>query len=190
VDTAWIERAAAAHQETIARFVREQGKELAGVAEWLLGAVEGGAAVLFFGNGGSAADAQHLAAELVNRFRRERRALRAVALTTDSSVLTSIANDVDYRRVFARQIEALGSKGDVAVGISTSGASPSIVEGLTTARRSGLRTLGLLGRDGGAARAHCDKALVVAGDDTARIQEAHLLIGHLLCEWLDSRLAV
>ncbi len=179
----------AQHQETVARFAREQAPALAQAAERLVEALSAGGMLLFFGNGGSAADAQHLAAEIVNRFRTERRALRALALTTDTSVLTSVANDDDYRRVFARQIEALGRPGDVAVGISTSGASPSVVEGLRAARRLGLYTLGLLGRDGGAARAECERALVVPGDDTARIQETHLLIGHLLCEWVDHRLS-
>jgi len=185
--TDWIERAASAHQETVARFIREQAEQLASIAEWLAAALAAGSTALFFGNGGSAADAQHLAAELVNRFRKERRALRALALTTDTSILTSVANDYEYRRVFARQIEALGRAGDVAVGITTSGASPSVLEGFEAARRGGLHTLGILGRDGGAARALCDRALVVPGNDTARIQETHLLIGHLLCEWVDRR---
>lgn len=187
-DLAWIERALSAHQETVARFAREQAKALAEAAEWLAASLERGATLLFFGNGGSAADAQHLAAEFVNRFRADRRALRALALTTDTSVLTSIANDSDYRRVFARQIEALGRPGDVAIGITTSGRSPSVTEALSTARRMKIGTLGILGRDGGEARPWCDRALVVAGDDTARIQETHLLIGHLLCEWVDRRL--
>jgi D-sedoheptulose 7-phosphate isomerase len=185
VDTTWIDRAVSAHQETVARFARDNAAALAEAAQALVQTLESGGTVFFFGNGGSAADAQHLAAELVNRFRAERRALRGLALTTDTSVLTSVANDADYRRVFARQIEALGRAGDLAVGITTSGRSPSVVEGLQAARRLGLRTLGLLGRSGGEARAFCDHALVVAADDTARIQETHLLIGHLLCEWVD-----
>jgi len=189
VDTTWIDRAVSAHQETVARFARDNAAALAEAAQWLVETLESGGTVFFFGNGGSAADAQHLAAELVNRFRAERRALRALALTTDTSVLTSVANDADYRQVFARQIEALGRPGDLAVGITTSGRSPSVVEGLQAARRLGMRTLGLLGRSGGEARALCDRALVVVADDTARIQETHLLIGHLLCEWVDQRLS-
>ncbi len=184
-ETDWILHAVSGHQETVQRFVREQAGALAETARCLVSTLEEGGTLIFFGNGGSAADAQHLAAELVNRFRIKRRALRALALTTDTSILTSVANDDAYRKVFARQIEALGRSGDVAVGISTSGRSPSLIEGLRAARESGLSTLGILGRDCGPARALCDRALVVEGSDTARIQETHLLIGHLLCEWIE-----
>jgi phosphoheptose isomerase len=145
----------------------------------------GGGKVLACGNGGSAADAQHFAAELVGRYRDERPALAALALTSDGAVLTCLANDYDYERVFARQVEALGRPGDLLVGISTSGRSPSVVRALQTARARGLKTAALLGRDGGPALPHADLAVVVAHDETARIQEGHALLIHLLCEGLD-----
>jgi len=144
--------------------------------------VQAGGKILFFGNGGSASDAQHLAAELVNRMGVDRAAVAAIALTTDTSILTSIANDSSYDRVFSRQIEALGREGDVAFGLSTSGKSPNMVEALAIARKMKLVTVGLLGKDGGPCRALCDHALVVPSDHTARIQEVHILTGHLLCE--------
>ncbi|HET8946980.1 MAG TPA: SIS domain-containing protein [Candidatus Polarisedimenticolia bacterium] len=144
-----------------------------------------GGKILACGNGGSAADAQHFAAELVGRYRDERPALAAMALTSDGAVLTCLANDYDYDRVFARQVEALGRPGDLLVGISTSGSSPSVVRALETARSRGLKTAALLGRDGGAALRHADLPIVVAGDETARIQEGHALLIHLLCEGLD-----
>ncbi|MCZ6777815.1 MAG: D-sedoheptulose 7-phosphate isomerase [Acidobacteria bacterium] len=184
-DRTWIDQAVSEHLETVQRFMRESGDEIAETARWMADSLAAGSTLLFFGNGGSAADAQHMAAELVNRFRAERPALRALALTTDTSVLTSISNDAEYRAVFSRQIEALGRKGDIAVGISTSGCSANVIEGLRVARQRGLQTLGILGRDGGTIRALCDRALVVTSQDTARIQETHLLIYHLLCEWID-----
>ncbi|MCI0656646.1 MAG: SIS domain-containing protein [Acidobacteria bacterium] len=141
-----------------------------------------GGKVLFFGNGGSAAEAQHLSAELVNRMTWDRPALAAAALNTDTSALTSIANDSSYDQIFARQIEALGKSGDVAVALSTSGNSPSIVRGLEAARRNGLLTVALLGRDGGPARALAEIPLIVEIPVTARIQEVHLFAGHLFCE--------
>jgi phosphoheptose isomerase len=148
-----------------------------------------GGKVLACGNGGSAADAQHFAAELVGRYREERPALPALALTSDGAVLTCLANDYEYSRVFARQVEALGRPGDLLLAISTSGRSPSVVLALEAARARGLKTAALLGRDGGPALAHADVAVIVADDETARIQEGHALLIHLLCEALDARLA-
>lgn len=142
--------------------------------------------ILFFGNGGSAADAQHLAAELVVRYTRARRALPAIALTTDTSILTACANDFDFDRVFARQVEALLRPGDVAIGISTSGNSPNVLEALRVARARGGIAAGLSGRDGGAMREVCDPLLVVPSPVTARIQEMHILIGHTLCDLLEA----
>jgi D-sedoheptulose 7-phosphate isomerase len=147
-----------------------------------------GGKVLFFGNGGSAAEAQHLSAELVNRMRWDRPAIAALALSTDTSALTSIANDSSYEQVFARQIEALGKSGDVAVALSTSGNSPNIVRGLEAAKHRGLLTVALLGRDGGLARALAEIPLVVEIPETARIQEVHLFAGHLFCEAVESLL--
>jgi D-sedoheptulose 7-phosphate isomerase len=138
-------------------------------------------AVLLFGNGGSAADAQHFAAELVGRFALERKGLRAIALTTDSSVMTSLTNDYGYEELFARQIEALGRKGDVAVAISTSGNSPNILRAIETSRNKGMTVIGLTGEGGGKMRDRCDLTLRVPSRDTPRIQEGHALIYHILC---------
>ncbi len=179
-----------AHIEAVRAFFRRQTVSVARAAKEMASVLGTGSKILFFGNGGSAADAQHLAAQLVNRMARDRPAVAALALTTDTSVLTSVANDSSYDRIFARQIEALGRKGDMAFALSTSGDSPNIVRGLERARESGLRTLGLLGRGGGRARELCDHALVVESDDTARIQEVHILVGHLICEEVESLLFV
>ena len=147
-----------------------------------------GGKILFFGNGGSAAEAQHFAAELINRMTRDRPALAAIALSTDSSSLTSIANDSSYDLVFARQIEALGRAGDVAVALSTSGNSPNILNGLEAARRLKLATVALLGRDGGKAAPLADRPWIVESAVTARIQEVHLFAGHLYCEAIEEHL--
>ena len=154
----------------------------------LIGALRAGRTLFFFGNGGSAADAQHLAAEFVNRFAGDRPALPAIALTTDTSVLTSIGNDDDFRRVFARQVEALGRKGDVAVGISTSGRSPNVLEGLRAAAARGMVTLGFTGGDGGAMPSLCRHLIRVPVRDTPRVQEVHILAGHILCQLIEDAL--
>ena len=143
---------------------------------------------LLFGNGGSAADAQHIAGELVNRFLQHRKALPAIALTTDGGVLTCIANDTGFENVFARQIEALGTKGDVCLAISTSGTSPNVTVACEQARRQEMTIMGLLGRDGGTVGGLCDLALIVQSDDTQRIQETHNLIGHIICELVEGEL--
>jgi len=152
-------------------------------------AIERGGTVLVFGNGGSAAEAQHFAAELVGRFERERRGLAAVALTTDTSALTAIANDYGFARVFARQIEALGRPGDVALGISTSGASPNVVEGLRAARARGLATIGLTGRDGGEVGRVVDVHVNVPLPSAARVQEVQLVLLHALADLVERRAA-
>ena len=154
----------------------------------ILRCIQSGNKVLFFGNGGSAADSQHLAAELVGRYERERRGLAAVALSTDTSILTAVGNDYGFDKIFERQIEALGKKGDVAVGISTSGDSPNVIRGIEKAKGLGLFTVALLGRTGGKLKSLADLALVVPAEKTARIQEAHLMIGHILCERVDELL--
>lgn len=144
--------------------------------------------LLWCGNGGSAADCQHLAAEFVVRFERERAGLAAIALTTDTSILTACANDYGYARVFARQVEALGVAGDALIAISTSGTSPSVVAAVEAAKARGLFTVGLSGGDGGRLRELCEVCLVVPSARTARIQEIHLLIGHTLCGLVDELL--
>lgn len=167
------------------RFFAEQAEQVIAAARLLAETLKGGGKVLLFGNGGSAADAQHLAAELVNRFQVERPPLAAVALTTDTSILTSIANDYDFTEVFAKQVRALGRAGDVALGISTSGRSQNVVQGLQAARELGLKTLALSGGDGGPVAEIADLALVVPSRNTPRIQEVHITIGHILCDLVD-----
>ena len=141
--------------------------------------------ILWCGNGGSAADSQHLAAELVGRFRQTRRAFPSIALTTDTSVLTAIANDGSYDEVFERQVEALGQPGDVLVGISTSGNSKNVCAALAKARELGLFTVAMTGQTGGRMATLADVCLRVPSSDPARIQEAHILCGHILCEWIE-----
>ena len=158
------------------------------VAEALLAALGAGGKVLFFGNGGSAADAQHLAAELVGRFELERAPFPAVALTVNTSSLTAIANDYAFDDVFARQILALGSPRDVAVALSTSGRSPNVIRGVQAARSKGLVTVALTGQDGGALKENVDYCVCVPSTVTSRIQECHILIGHILCEILEAEL--
>lgn len=148
-----------------------------------------GRKLLLMGNGGSAADCQHLAAEFTGRFQHERAPLAAIALTTDTSALTCIGNDYGFEEVFARQLAGLGQPGDCAIGISTSGRSPNVLRALERARTLGLTTIGLAGRDGGDMRALCDLCLVVPHADTARIQEAHIFIGHSWCAMVEQALA-
>jgi D-sedoheptulose 7-phosphate isomerase len=150
-------------------------------------AFRGGGKLLLFGNGGSASDAQHVAAELVGRFQHERPALAAIALTTDTSVLTSVANDYDFSRVFVRQIEALGREGDVAFGISTSGRSQNVVFALNAARGRRLVTVALTGNDGGPVGAAADIHINVPSGSTARVQEVHRTLLHVICELVESR---
>jgi D-sedoheptulose 7-phosphate isomerase len=158
------------------------------LAEAAISTLRTGGKLLLCGNGGSAADSQHIATELTVRFEADRRALPAIALTTDSSALTAAGNDMGFDQVFARQVAALGRKGDLLIGLSTSGDSPNVVEALITARGMGLVTACLTGRNGGhiAEAGLADHCLVVAADKTARIQEVHILIGHLLCAAIDA----
>ncbi len=154
------------------------------IAELIAGALEGGGKVLFCGNGGSAADAQHLAAELLVRLRPtvHRQALPALSLAVDSSSMTACANDLEFDAYYERMVQALGRPGDVLIGLSTSGRSMSVVHALRAARESGLRTVGLLGGEGQPALAHCEMAIVVPSDETGRVQEAHITIGHAVLE--------
>lgn len=155
----------------------------------LAGAVKRGNCVFFMGNGGSAADSQHLAAEFVGRFQKERRGLPAVALTTDTSILTAVGNDYGFDAVFARQVEALAKAGDVVVGLSTSGNSPNVVKALQAAKAIGAAAVGLTGRSGGRMAEICDLCVRVPADVTARIQEAHILIGHIACQLVDEEVS-
>jgi len=149
-----------------------------------------GRKLMICGNGGSAADSQHLAAEFTGRFIKDRRPLAGLALTTDSSALTCIANDYSFDEVFARQVTGLGQSGDCLLAISTSGNSQNVIRAVEAARSIGVRTIGLLGRDGGQLRGRCDMAIVVSSHTTARIQEAHIFIGHTLCSMVEARLGV
>jgi D-sedoheptulose 7-phosphate isomerase len=159
------------------------------VGQHLAQALENGGKVFFFGNGGSAADAQHLAAELVGRFERERQALPGIALTVNTSSLTAIGNDYSYESVFARQLEGLGKRGDVAVGISTSGKSPNVIAALRAAKAIGIGTIGMTGHSGAQMVGLVDYLIAVPAKRTARVQEAHILIGHILCEIIETRVS-
>jgi len=167
-------------------FAREMDRVLAQGEDMAARLLRGGR-VLICGNGGSAADAQHFAAELSGRFVAERRALAGIALTTDTSALTAIGNDYGFDRVFARQLEAIGRPGDLLVGISTSGNSGNVIEAVKAARPMEIRTLGLLGRDGGRLKGMVDDCLVAPSSVTARIQELHIMVIHLWCEVIDGR---
>ena len=151
----------------------------------LTAALRGGGKILWCGNGGSAADSQHLAAELVGRFRRERRGLASISLTTDTSILTCVANDFGYDSVFSRQVEAIGRPCDLLVALSTSGNSRNVVAALEAARSKGLTTVALTGKGGGKMAQLADHVLSVESTDTARIQEVHILAGHMLCDWVE-----
>ena len=158
-------------------FVKEVERSALIIAESLCS----GGTVFAFGNGGSAADAQHIVAELVGRFKMERGGLRAIALSTDGSTMTSLSNDFGYDEVFAHQIDALGRPGDVAIAISTSGKSPNIIKGIKKAKEKGMLVIGLTGKDGGSMLSLCDTALLIPSHETPRIQEGHVLVYHILC---------
>ena len=169
-------------------FVRKHVEQLIQLAEQVTRAFTNDRKLLLCGNGGSAADAQHIAAEFVNRFMLERPPLPAVALTTDTSVLTSIGNDYSFDEVFSKQVKAIGMEGDVLLGISTSGNSRNIIEAVKAAREQGLYTAGLLGGDGGGLRAEVELSLIAESRVTARVQETHIFAGHLLCQMVDDML--
>ncbi len=173
------------HREVIARIETELTPLIADTVTLLVETFANGGKLLVMGNGGSAADAQHFVAEIVGRFKMERRALPAVALSTDTSILTAIGNDYGFDAVFSRQVEALALPGDLVVGISTSGNSPNVLKALELARSMGCRTVGLLGRDGGSIKSVCDVALVVPTTDTPRVQEGHITIIHILCDLME-----
>ena len=158
------------------------------IAELVVDCLKKNGKVMLFGNGGSASDSQHIAAELVGRFKKDRPGLAAIALTTNTSVLTSLANDYGYEIVFARQIEALGQKNDVAIGISTSGKAKNVAAGIKQAKKMGIKTVALTGGDGGELAKLADTSLVVPSNVTARIQEAHITIGHIICELAEQAL--
>lgn len=176
------------HEEVLARTKKHLSEPFLKMLDVWATSVQNGGKILFFGNGGSAADAQHLSAELVVRFISDRAPIAAIALNTDTSALTAGSNDLGYAQVFARQIDALGKPGDVAVGISTSGTSPNVVEGLKMARSKGLIATALTGNDGGIMPQLADPVLIVPANSTRRIQEMHITLGHMLCGALEQRL--
>lgn len=171
----------------LAAIVQKELSPIIEKASLLIGkAIKNGNKILLVGNGGSAADAQHIAAEFTGRFVKERIALPAIALTTDTSALTAIGNDYGYEMVFARQVAALGNEGDILIAISTSGNSTSIIQAVHEAKKQGLQCIGLTGKDGGTLKDYSDLSIIIPSQVTARIQEMHILIGHLFCEYVDS----
>ena len=171
----------AEHTEVVRRTEAALANEFEALVQACTRSLRSGGKLIFFGNGGSAADAQHLATELTIRYKADRPAIAALALTTDSSALTAAGNDLGFEQVFARQLAALGRPGDVAIGISTSGKSPNVLAALRQARAMQVVTIGLSGKDGGDLRGACDHLLIVPSDTTARIQEMHILLGQMLC---------
>jgi D-sedoheptulose 7-phosphate isomerase len=169
-------------------FAERSAEAVMAAVEMIAEAFRSGRKLLLFGNGGSAADAQHIAAEFVNRFNMERPGLPAIALTTDTSALTSIANDYAFGEIFARQVKALGAEGDVAIAISTSGTSPNIIRGVQAAREIPMHVIGFSGGDGGQLAELSDIALVVPSEAVSHIQESHITVGHVICELVDQTL--
>lgn len=174
------------HQQTLTRVIETLIPDIQKGSEMLSEVLRAGSKVLIAGNGGSAADAQHIAAELTGRYVKERKALPAIALTVDTSALTAISNDYGFDHVFSRQLAALVRPGDLFIAISTSGNSKNIIHALHTAKEYGCKTLGLSGRDGGEMNSLCDLNIVIPDDTTARIQEMHILIGHIFCKAIDA----
>ena len=167
-------------------FIRENADKLVKVVEVVADAITHGNKIILFGNGGSAADSQHIAAEFVNRFLIERRPLPALALTTDTSIMTSIGNDRDFSDIFSRQIMALGKRDDVAIGLTTSGNSDNVIRAFQVGKEMGIKTVGITGKDGGEVINMVDFSLNVSSDSTPRIQEVHITIGHIICEMVDT----
>ncbi len=181
-----IEKELEAHKKTLESVIEGMQHFIYTAGVIMTETLEGGNKVLLCGNGGSAADAQHIAAELTGRYKIERKGLPAIALTTDTSALTAIGNDYGFEYIFSRQVEALAQKGDLLIGISTSGNSANVVYAMQKAKEMGCRVIGLSGKGGGKMNDVCDLNIIVPSDDTARIQEMHILIGHILCQLVDN----
>jgi len=180
-----IKTALKKHEEAL-RLLEMQSPTIAKIACLFNESLKAGGKIIFIGNGGSAADAQHLAAELVGRFRKNRKALAAIALTTDTSILTAVGNDFGFDQVFSRQVEALAKEGDLLVGISTSGKSKNIIKAIEKAKDIGLKIVGFLGKDGGNIKSLVDIDLTISLDNTPSIQEMHILAGHIICEIVEN----
>ena len=181
-----IEKELYEHKETIEKTIRLLTEDIEKAALLAVNTLKNGNKILLFGNGGSAADAQHIAAELTGRYKTERKGLPAIALTTDTSALTAIGNDYGYDRVFDRQVEALAVEGDLLLGISTSGNSTNVIKALELGKKLGCKTVGFTGRNGGKMNQVCDLNLIVPSDNTPRIQEMHILFGHTICQLIDN----
>ncbi|MGB5919796.1 D-sedoheptulose 7-phosphate isomerase [Arcobacter sp.] len=180
-----IEKEFQAHLETIQKVIETMSEPLEKASKLAVDTLKAGNKILIFGNGGSAADAQHIAAELTGRYKTERRGLPGIALTTDTSALTAIGNDYGYDRVFDRQVESLANEGDLLIGISTSGNSKNVINAFEVGKDLGCKIIGLTGRDGGEMDTYCDVNLIVPSNDTPRIQEMHILFGHTICQLID-----
>ncbi len=187
-DKDWIEDSLRAARDVFAETAEKCHEEIQAAADTVVGCLKVGGKILLCGNGGSAADAQHIAAELTVKMKEVRSPLSGIALTTNSSLLTAQANDLGFETVFSRQIASLGDKRDVLVAISTSGNSPNILHGVGTAKEMGIKVIGLTGKGGGKLAPMCDIAIVVPSDDVPRIQEVHIAVGHLICEFAESSL--
>ena len=173
------------HIETLEATIETLSQHIEQAGKLIVATLKAGNKILLFGNGGSAGDAQHIAAELTGRYKTERQGLPAIALTTDTSAITAIGNDYGFDRIFDRQVEALGNEGDLLIGISTSGNSRNVLRALAYGKDNGMNTLGFSGKGGGDMRPLCDINLIIPSSDTARIQEMHILIGHILCGFVD-----
>lgn len=176
-----------AHIDVVDR-LRKSASKIKDIALLFAGALRDGHKIIFFGNGGSASDAQHLSAELIGRFKKKRKPLASIALSANTSAITAVGNDFGFKDIFSFQIEALARKGDIAVGISTSGNSENVITAVLKAKENGIATVGFLGRDGGKLIDYVDTYLLIDSDDTARIQEAHILAGHIICEIVEDEI--
>jgi D-sedoheptulose 7-phosphate isomerase len=171
------------------RLLESEAAKIAEAAKAVISSLKKGGCLFVFGNGGSAADSQHIVAELVGRFKKERRPIAAVALTTNSSTMSALANDYGYEVTFSRQLEALAGKGDIALAISTSGNSRNVIAAVKKARSLGVKTIGLTGGDGGVLKREADISIVAPSKETPRIQESHILIGHIICELIENQMS-
>jgi D-sedoheptulose 7-phosphate isomerase len=178
------------HADVLKKTLKNIAEKIEESSDIIAKSLESGGTIFWCGNGGSAADSQHIAAEFVGRFKKDRKPLRSIALTTDSSVLTCVANDYSYEEIFSRQLSALGRNGDILVAITTSGESKNIKQALCQARKMKIKTIALLGKNGGVCKDHADIPLIIPSNITARIQEIHILIEHLLCELVEKKLGL
>jgi len=174
------------HKATIEKVIATMQNDISTVSTLVISTIKSGNKILLFGNGGSAGDAQHIAAEFSGRYKKEREALPAIALTTDTSALTAIGNDYGFDHVFSRQVEAVANKGDLLIGISTSGNSENVISAFQEGKKIGCTSVAFTGKGGGKMITECDLSLIVPSDDTARIQEMHILIGHIICQIIDN----